>query len=929
MPSRGPDVPPELLGRTQEQATLNGLIHDAIQGLSSVVVIRGEAGIGKTALIEHTVRSHPALLCARVVGFEAEIEFGFAGLHRLLAPWSSGLHDLPKPQQDALASAFGQVGDTPPDRFLVGLATLTLLADAASRHGPLLCIVDDAQWLDQASLEVMAFVGRRLYAEGILVMFGLRNVPEPPAALAGFPEVSLSGLDEKAAAELLAALGASMLDEGAVNRIVAESGGNPLAIVELVKALTPEQLAIGGFLPDVLPVDRHIEGHFLRQVTRLPVSTQKLLLLAAADATGDSALLWRAAKALGLSVDDAAAAEGANLLRLRPTVAFRHPLIRSSVYGTATPAERRLAHTALAGATDVIRDPDRRSWHRAAAATEPDEEIAVELEHSARRARSNGSYAAESRFLSLAAELSPIASERGRRRLAAGEAALKAGARQQARSLLSQSMPELEGTMLEAQALRLDAALQAEALPGEVPAILLRAARALQPLDEQLTKETLVEALAATLISSQLTQGTSQSEIAQAALASLSGQNGGTITDLMLETFGTRMTAGFERSVPLLKKATAALLQDDLSASGLLRWSVLGTNLACDRWDIEGLRDFQHDMERADRARGDLNHLRATLGGSAQYEMWVGNLALAEALHDEASQIAIALGEFPEGDVLNVGVYAWQGREGRTREIAALATSDFFQAIGAGVVVNLALAALATLELSLGHYGQALTPAKRLFDDDQLPFGNNTLPMLVEAAIRSGQRELATQALTRLASRAEAAGTPWSLGLLSRCRALTSEGSAAEAYYRAAIALLDQTPVATDIAWTRLLFGEWLRRENRRAEARESLRLAYDTFASMGATSFAERAAIELRATGERARKRTDDARTGLTPQEEQIARLAARHATNAEIGAQLFISANTVDYHLRKVFRKLGITSRRELTSAALNRASGPEVHI
>ncbi|HEX6393783.1 MAG TPA: AAA family ATPase [Acidimicrobiales bacterium] len=909
-------MPSELLGRARERAMVEGLVEQARQGLSSVMVIRGEAGIGKTALIEHTLSSARGSAHARVMGFEAEIELGFAGLHRLLAPWSSAMVDLPEPQRSALAAAFGEISDTVPDRFLVGLAALTLLAAAASSDRPLLCVVDDAQWLDQASLEVLAFVGRRLYAESVVLIFGVRDVLPPPTVLAGFPELHLSGLDETVAAQLLAALGASMLDDRAVKRIVEETNGNPLAIVELVKAMAPEQLAIGGFFPDVLPIDHQLERQFLRQVMSLPTGSKRLLLLAAADGTGDSALLWRAAKSLGLTVDDAAAAEAANLLRLRPSVAFRHPLIRSSVYGAATPAERRQSHAALAEATDARRDPDRKTWHRAAATVEPDEHVASELEQSAIRARSNGSYAAETRFLSFAADLSPDDAERGRRRLAAAEAALKAGGRQQARSLLSEAMPELIGTILQAQALRLDAALQAEAVPGEVPAILLKAARALRPLDEQLTRETLLEALAATLISSQLTQGTDQFEIATEAMTAVAGHHDRTITDLMLETFGTRMTAGFETSVPLLRESIEALLKHDLSASGLLRWSVLGTNLACDLWDIDGLRDLQQHMERVDRERGDLNHLRATLGGSAQYEMWAGNLALAEALHDEASRIAIALGEFPEGDVLNVSVYAWLGREERTREIAALATSEFFEAIGAGVVVNLALAGLATLEISLGRYRQAVVPAKRLFDDDQLPFGNNILPLLVEASARCGEDRLAAEALSRLASRAEASGTLWGLGLLSRCRALISEGAEAEAHYRDAIAKLEQTPAATDIAWAHLVFGEWLRRQNRRVEARESLRVALNMFSSMGAKTFAQRATIELRATGEHARKRSPEARDSLTPQEEQIAHMAARHATNAEIAAQLFISANTVDYHLRKVFRKLNVNSRRELTS-------------
>jgi DNA-binding CsgD family transcriptional regulator len=887
--------------------------------MSGVRVVRGDGGIGKTALFDDVIASETGVPATSVSGFEAEMELSFAGLQRLLLPWESEQSRLPGPQRAALKSAFGQSEGAPADRFLVGLATLTLLAGAASANGPLACLMDDAQWLDRESLEVLSFVGRRLYAEGIVLLFGLRDPVDHPFPLDGLPEINLVGLVDTAADELIRASAPGPLDGRTVSRIVAETEGNPLAIVELVGELSTEELAVGGLLPEILSVHSRLESHFLRQLRELPAGAQTLMLIASAESTGDRDLIWRVACQLGVLSEDAVAVEAHGLVDLRPHVSFRHPLLRSAVYEGASGAERRKVHAALAEATDSGTDPERKAWHLGLATYLPDESVAAELERSAERQRRSGGSAVVSKFLMLAADLTPKSENQARRRLRAAEAALTAGAPGQSRALLDETTPHLKDPLLRAQALRLDGALRAFTVPGEIPMILLAAARALRPLDAQLARDSLLEALTATLVSAQLTRSTSQLEIAREALTTSPGTDPEqSIGDLMLEGLGTRIATGFAEGVPILRHAIEMLDAEGVESAGFHRWVVLASNSAADMWDCEGYRDIANRLEPIERDRGDLDALRITLGSRAHCEMWAGHFSLAEAIHTEASSIAVALGaDAGIWELLKTELYAWQGKGPETREAVALMTGSLIEEVGAGVVVNLARIASVIIDLSHGHYDRALVAACALYDDDSLPQGNQVLPEMVEAGVRSGDRAAAERALARLEERATVSGTPWALGLLARSKALLASDAEAEHLYQRAIEHLEATYVATDLARTHLLYGEWLRRQNRRVDARRSLRRAHDMFEEMGAEAFAERARIELRATGERARKRTIETSQQLTPQEEQIARLAAARATNLEIAAQLFISGSTVDYHLRKVFRKLGVTSRWQLAEA------------
>jgi DNA-binding CsgD family transcriptional regulator len=908
-----------LVGRELEQQELRRLFGAARRGMSGVLVVRGDGGIGKSALLEDVIASEAGVSATRVSGFEAEMELSFAGLQRLLLPWESEQTRLPGPQGAALRSAFGQAAGPPADRFLVGLATLTLLAGAASANGPLTCLIDDAQWLDRESLEVLSFVGRRIYAEGIVLLFGLRDPVDHPFPLDGFPEMQLAGLLHMAAGELLRASAPGPLDSRTVSRIVAETEGNPLAIIELVGELSTEELTVGGLLPEILPLHTRLESHFLRQLHGLPPGAQTLMLIASAESTGDPDLIWRVARQLGVLHEDAVAVEAHGLLALRPHVSFRHPLLRSAVYGGASGVECRKVHAALAEATDSGTDPERKAWHRGLATHLPDESVAAELESSAERERRTGGSAAVAKFLALAAELTPGAQDRARRRLRAAEAALTAGASRHSRALLDEAIPDLQDPLLRAQALRLDGALRAFTVPGEIPMVLLTAARALRSLDAQLARDSLLEALAATLVSAQLTRSTSQLEIAREALAAAPGTDPEeSIGDLMLEGFGIRIATGFAEGVPILRHAIEMLSAGDVESAGFERWVVLGSSAAADMWDCDGYREMAGRFERIERDRGNLDALSITLGSRAHCEMWAGRFSLAEAIHTEASSIAVALGA--DGgiwELLKTELSAWQGRERETREAVALMTGPLVEEVGAGLVVNLARIASVIIDLSQGHYDGALVVAHDLFDDDSVLQGNQVLPEMVEAGVRSGDRSAAEKALARLEERATLSGTPWALGLLARSKALLASDSESEGLYRRAISYLEATYVVTDLARAHLLYGEWLRRQNRRVDARGALRRAHDMFVDMGAEAFAERARIELRATGERARKRTIETSQDLTPQEEQIARLAAGHATNLEIAAQLFISGSTVDYHLRKVFRKLGVTSRWQLAEA------------
>jgi DNA-binding CsgD family transcriptional regulator len=890
------------------------LVAAARDGMSGALVVRGEAGIGKSSVLDYAASIADGFATLRADGVEPERDIGFAALHRLLLPVLDDADALPAPQRVALDATFGRVAGAPPDRFLVGLAVLTLAARVAERR-PLLCVVDDAQWVDGESADLLAFVARRLYAEGVVMVFGVREPVDGRDRFAGLPELSLTGLPPADARRLLNAAAAGPLDPATTARLLLEAEGNPLALVELGR-----DHSLGGRTSTLLPVEPvplqgRLEQHFRRQVEALPAPTQLFLLIAAAE-PNDAALIWKAADRLGVPYDAAEPAAAARLIDPRGMPMFRHPLVRSAVYGAATPAARRLVHTTLAELDDPPK-ADSRAWHLAAAAEGPDETVAAELERAAARAHARGGWAERAAFLERAAEITPEGPHLTERLLCAAEAALIAGTPVHAHALVQRARPALAGPRELARARRVEAALQSFTLPGRVPAVLLEAARALEPVDPAQARDTFTEALQACLVSCQLTAGTTPDAVGAAALAAPHATGEPQIGDLMLQGFATRFAVGQPEAAPTLQRAVAALCADDLPAAGLTRWSILGNNAANDLWDSGGYRTMVTRLEQAERQRGALESLRITLGGLGHCLMWAGDFAAAEAAHVEAAEISVALGEDATTfDALKVELFAWQGREADTQAAARFLTGKQIEVAGGGVGMNIARLALVMLALAQGRYEDALATGRMLMGDDPCPHGSHVLPEVVEAAARSGDETSARTALTRLRQRAEASGTAWALGLLARSEALAGPGGP-DAHFRRAIDLLGATYVKTDLARAHLLYGEWLRRERHRVEAREQLRTAFELFDAMGATAFAERARIELAATGERARRRTVETALDLTPQERQIATLAASGATNQEIAAKLFLSASTVDYHLRKVFRKLAVTSRRHLGAA------------
>ena len=879
------------------------------------MVLRGEAGIGKTALLEHVAERAEGWRIARASGVESEMELPFAGLHQLCAPMLDGLDRLPGPQQDALRVAFGLQEGATPDHFFVALAVLSLLAEAAEAR-PLVCLVDDAQWLDRGSAQALAFVARRLLAERIAMVFAVRE-PDPADVLAGLPELVIRGIADGDARALLASALPGMLDERIRDRIVGETHGNPLALMELPRGLTPAELAGGFGLPDRDPVPGRIERSFRRRIESLPPDSRRLLLTAAAEPIGDVTLLWRAAERLGIAPEAAAPAEAAELITLGARARFRHPLVRSAVYRAAPVHERQEVHGVLAEVTDPEADPDRRAWHRAHAAAALDEEVAAELERSAERARRRGGVAAAAAFLQRAVELTPGPARRGERALAAAGAKLEAGGREAAEELLATAelapLDEAQGARL--QRLRAQVAF-VFGRGSDGPPLLVDAARRLEPHDPALARDTYLEALGAAMYSGRLDADSGVAAVAEAAAAAPVAPPPPRPVDLVLDGLARRCTEGPAAGVPLLEDALRAVRGEPLDSHGeTMRWLLLTPILQSvavfELWDDDAFHSLATRALRLARDTGALALLPVALIYRSGAHVFAGELDAASALIDEADEIAVAIGSagFRFAGVL---VGAWRGVEAGAMELidAGLQSGE------EGRVPALAGYATAILNNGLGRYEAALAGAEHAAGSDW-GYGGASLPELVEAAARCGRPEVAAAALSRLEERARAAGTDWALGVLARARALVSEGEEADAHYREAIERLERTRIRAELARARLLYGEWLRREGRRVDAREQLRAAHETFSLAGAEAFAERARRELTATGETVRRLTVETRDALTPQEEQVARLAQQGRTNQEIGAELFISPRTVEYHLHKVFAKLGIGSRKELRRA------------
>jgi len=903
-----------LLDRAAETGALEGVLAAVRDGLSGVLVLRGEAGAGKTALLDWAAGQASDMQVARVAGAEAEMDMGFAGLHQLLVPFLGGLEGLPTPQRQALGSAFGLVDGPPPDRFLVGLAALTVLTDAAAAQ-PVLCLIDDAQWLNRVSIEVLGFVARRLHADRVGMVFAtrIRQEEERAVVLAGLPELTVGGLSEEAAHELLATSAGAQVDQQVSGRIAADTAGNPLALVELAAELTVTELSGADPLDWPLRFGGHLEERYRTQVRALPGSTQTLLLLAAADPTGEPALIWNAARNLGIDPEAGQAAGVERLVSWEPRVRFRHPLIRSAAYYAALAPARRGAHQALAAVTDPQVDPDRRAWHLAEAAAGPDEQVAAELERSADRARGRGGWGSSAAFLERAAALTPDEDHRARRMLAAAENRLAAGEAPAARALLSLAAPHLADALARARARRLEGqSLYASGQMPEATSVLLDAARMLQPSDTRLARDTLLDAFVAAQFSGQ----PGMAEFLRAArTAPKVADSQATVADLLLDGFAAVAERRYQAGAALLRRAIAPLAAGQPIPDDALPHLMAVAQAAGVLYDDSARYQVEKRWVAELRDRGAISAVLPALGTQLSVQAQEGRFADAEATLAEGRALAEATGYRGY-----LGAYAWlelwalarQGREADARPLAARLLREF-AGRRTGYEVLRVQGALAVLELGLGNYPAALRCALESLPRQNV-LGFAQFADVVEAGTRCGERETATAALEAFTPWALASGTDLALGLLARGQALLADDGHAEAEYRLAIDHLQRSRLVPQLARAHQVYGEWLRRQRRRRDARDQLRRAFEMFDQMGMTAFAGRARAELRATGERARPRSLGTPEVLTAQEAQIARLAAERLSNREIASQLFISARTVEYHLHKVFRKLGVTSRAQL---------------
>jgi DNA-binding CsgD family transcriptional regulator len=907
--------PPPLLGRASEREALDRLLENVRSGQSAVLVVRGEAGVGKTALLDHCARQASGFRVARIAGVESEMELPFAALHQLCAPMLPRLGAVPEPQQVALSVALGLSSGAPPDRFLVALAGLSLLAEVAAER-PLLCLVDDAQWLDAASGQVLGFVARRLLAESVAIVFAVRD-PTDERELAGLPELALGGLPDEDARALLATVIPGRLDPRVRDRLVAETRGNPLAILELPRELAATQLPGGVGLESTFALPGRIEQSFLRRLEALPDEARLLLLVAAAEPVDDPLLVWRAAERLEIGLSAAADVETEGLLAVGERVAFLHPLVRSAVYRSASPEERRAVHLALAEVTDAQVDADRRAWHLAAAAPGPDEDVASELERSAGRAQARGGLAAAAAFLQRSVALTRDPARRVERALAAAQASLKAGAFEAALGLLAAAEA---GVLDDLQRARVDL-LHAEVAyvqnrGSDAPRPLLRAARTLETLDVRLARETYLDAWGAALFAGQLASAGGLLEVSRAVRTAPEPAQPPRPCDLLLDGFALVFTEGRLAAAPLLQRAATAFAGSEVSVEEVLRWGWLATAAAVVVWDYDTCLAVATREVQLARDAGALEVLAVGVNVLSQAVVLAGDFTRAAQLIGEADTVTEATG----ARVAPYGALVLAGFRAREADAFKLIDATIEQATigGQGTAVQYAYWAKAVVLNALGRYEEALAAAIEASNDTPELFVSRwALSELVEAATRVGNTALAARALTRLGEHTRATDVDWALGVEARARALISEGERAEGLYREAIDRLRRTRLRPELARAHLLYGEWLRREGRRVDAREQLRTAHEMLTAIGMEGFAERARRELLATGEKVRKRTVESRDELTSQERQIAGLARDGLSNPEIGARLFLSPRTVEWHLRKVFAKLGIRSRWELSSA------------
>ncbi len=887
------------------------LVDSARRGLGNALVMHGEVGIGKTALVEYAIAEARGLRIAHTSGFEPETSLAFAGLHRLLSPTPAGIDRLPRPQREALTAAFeGTRGRSSSDRFLVGSAALALLA-ATIAPRPLLCVVDDAHWLDQESLEALAFMARR-GIDGVAFLFVVREPVEARVRFDGIPELYVGGLSSEAASALLAASMTTPVDESVLGRVIALTRQNPSTILELAAELSDSRAPCAPILPDTMPVGGRVERSFARRVQGLPPQTQLLLLLMAAEPSGDTHLVLRAASRLGLSADVSTAAAAEGLVRLGEALEFSHPAIPRAVYGWASAADRERVHHVLAAVADPIQDVDRRAWHRAAAASEPDENLAAELERTSERAIGRGGHAAAATALERASQLTPDGRRRRERALAAARAAFAAGDSPRASALLFAMTPDPAGRLMDAEEKRLRGQIALGfAVEADTAGTLRDAARTMEPLDVRLARNTHLEALLAAVDAGPFANhSVSVAEAVAIARTAPSVPDAEmTAADHLLDGLATLFGESQEHAASSLRRGVASLRSDpDLT------WMVAGCHAAATLWDDEALDALSGEWIARARQSGATMSLAHALAYRAAYETIVGRFDQTEVCLEEQGQIAFATGNRGMIDRTNLGwlaLAAWRGRPAETRRLSDEAVRNG-SARGQGAEVSFAHAAVAVLEVGRGDYPAALFAAREATAWQSLFVTSLTLPELVEAAARSDERETAAAALERLAG--TITDTDWARGMLGRSRALVATDSDAESLYLDAIHHLTRCRATPQLARARLVYGEWLRRQQRRSDARAELRAAYGLFTAMGVGAFAERARGELAATGEPAPPTTPKRQGRFTAQEERIAQMAAEGLSNGEIASQLYISPRTVEYHLHKVFRTLGIGSRTQL---------------
>jgi DNA-binding CsgD family transcriptional regulator len=909
-----------LTGRRSEREVLGRLVEAVRVGESRALVVRGDPGVGKTALLDYVAGRARGCRVARATGVQTEMELAFAGLHQLCAPMLSRVEHLPPPQREPLRTAFGLSAGPPPDRFMVGLAVLSLLSEVAGER-PLICLIDDEQWLDHASAQALGFAARRLAADPVGLVFAAR---EPGQELAGLPELKVGGLPADDARALLDSVLAGPIDERVRDQIVAETHGNPLALLELPRGLTPAELAGGFGLPGAVPLAGRIEESFCRQLGALPAEARLLLLVAAAEPNGDLPLIWRAAERLGIPVQAAAPALEAGLVEFGTRLRFRHPLLRSAAYQAASVADRQAVHGALAEATDAQAAPDRRAWHRAKAAAGPDEEVAAELERSAGRAQARGGLAAAAAFLERSVQLTVDPARRAERTLAAAQANLQAGAFGTALELVAAAEA---GPLDEMQSARVDLLhgeiAFASGLGSDAPPLLLKAAKRLEVLDTSLARDTYLAAWMAALFAGRLAGAGDLHEVSRSARALPVSADPPHPADLVLAGLAMAVTDGPGAAAPALRRAISTFNDADMTRREELRWGWFAQAAASALWDDAAWRAMLTRQVQLARDVGGLRQLPVTLGALGTALAWTGDFTAAAALVAEADAVCEATGR-RAAPFTAMLLASLRGNEATATRLIEGTISEAI-AGRQGIAVAYAHWVAAIGYNGHGQYPEALAAATQASEDTStLYISMWALPELIEAAARSGNSHLGTTAIERLAEVTRGGGTDFGLGVEARSRALLSEGETAGSLYREAIDRLGRTKLRPELARAHLLYGEWLRREGHRSDAREQLRTAHDMLAAMGMEAFAERARHELLATGEAVPKRVVETVSVLSAQEAHIARLAVDGHTNAQIGTQLFLSPRTVEWHLRNVFAKLGISSRRQLREALPDRGNG-----